>query len=72
VLDELCVALFMRIINKEDAWRLIDEALKYGDVVATGRYAPEALKERADYVSNIQAVKHPFNEGIPARQGIEW
>lgn len=72
VLDELCVALFMRMVNKDDAWRLIDQALQYGDVVTTGRYAPEDLKEKADYVSEIKAIKHPFNEGIPAREGIEW
>lgn len=72
VLDELCVALFMRMVSQEDAWRLIDSALQYGDVAATGRYAPDYLKERADYISEIKAVKHPYNEGVPARKGIEF
>lgn len=72
VMDELCVALALRLISLEDGFRLIDAALAYGDAVVTGRYAPEALQNRADYVSRIEAVKHPFEEGIPAREGIEW
>jgi cob(I)alamin adenosyltransferase len=37
----------------------------------TGRNAPAALVDAADYVSEIQAVKHPFEKGIPSRKGIE-
>lgn len=72
VLDELCVALATRLLSEEDAFNLIDAALLYGDAVVTGRYAPEKLQERADYISKIEAVKHPFNEGRKAREGIEW
>lgn len=72
VLDELAVALSTRLIAEEDAWHLIETALQYGDTVVTGRYAGELLKEKADYVSNIEAVKHPFNEGMPAKRGIEF
>lgn len=72
VLDELNVALSMGLVHREDALRLIDAALKYGDTAVTGRNAPENLVEKADYVSRIEAVKHPFDAGIPAREGIEW
>lgn len=72
ILDELCVALATRLLTLEDAFRMIDAALLYGDAVVTGRNAPEALLERADYISRIEAVKHPFNEGLQAREGIEW
>ncbi|NLX82561.1 MAG: cob(I)yrinic acid a,c-diamide adenosyltransferase [Clostridiales bacterium] len=72
VLDELNVALTMRLVTMEAAISLIDCALLYGDVAVTGRYAPQALLDKADYVSKIEAVKHPFNEGIQARKGIEF
>lgn len=72
VLDELCVAMATRLVSEEQADRLIDTALLYGDAVVTGRYAPEKLQERADYISKIEAVKHPFTEGQPARAGIEF
>lgn len=72
VLDELAIAMQLRIVPQEAAMALIEEALQWGDVAVTGRNAPQSLRERADYVSDIRAEKHPFNEGIPAREGIEW
>lgn len=72
VMDELNVALAMGVVDKEDALRLIDAALLYGDAVVTGRYASEALIEKANYVTRMEAVKHPFDEGQAAREGIEW
>ena len=41
-------------------------------VVVTGRDAPQALVDAADLVSEVAKVKHPFDEGIRAQQGIEW
>jgi ATP:corrinoid adenosyltransferase len=28
--------------------------------------------EMADYVTRMEAVRHPFDAGVPAREGIEW
>jgi cob(I)alamin adenosyltransferase len=41
-------------------------------VVLTGRDAPQGLIEAADLVSEVVKVKHPFDAGIRAQQGIEW
>ncbi len=72
VLDELNVTLAMNLTQWEDAIRLIDLGLQFGDVVVTGRYASPRMEAKADYVSLIQAKKHPFDEGEAAREGIEW
>ena len=73
VLDELNVALACGMVTRENAERLIDAALAFGDVVSTGRNAPEWLREKADYVSEIIARKHPFQtEKLAAREGIEY
>ena len=73
VLDELAVAASYYLIPPDEAIRLIDEGLKYGEVVVTGRGASQALIDRADYVSVIEARKHPYtDEGLQARKGIEW
>jgi cob(I)alamin adenosyltransferase len=42
------------------------------EVVLTGRDVLPELVELADYVSEIKAVKHPYERGIPARCGIEY
>lgn len=74
VLDELAVVLSYRLIPLDLGLRLIDHALKFGDTVVTGRGALtlNPLTEKASYISVISSVKHPFDEGLPARQGIEW
>lgn len=73
VLDELAVAASYFLVPPPEALRLIDEALQYGEVVVTGRGASDKLMEKADYVSILQAKKHPYDEeGLQARKGIEW
>ena len=41
------------------------------EVVMTGRNPKPELVELADYITNMNAVKHPFEKGVPARKGIE-
>lgn len=73
VLDELGIALTTGMVAREDAEKLIDVALISGETAVTGRNVPDWLLERADYVSRIQADKHPYaTEKLPARKGVEW
>ena len=72
VFDELAMAMQLCLVDMGAAWRLIDEALKSGEVVLTGRYAPQELIRRADYVSEIVKHRHPYDLGLPAREGVEW
>ncbi len=73
VLDELGEAAAAGLVPREAAEQLIDAALQCGETVVTGYHMPDWLEERADYLSRILAVKHPFDtEGLPARQGVEW
>ena len=41
-------------------------------IVITGRNAPEALIEFADLVTEMNVIKHPYNEGIKAQPGVEF
>lgn len=72
VLDELAIATQLGLVSEQDMWRLIDIALNCGEVVVTGRYAPESLRARADYVSEIEKRRHPYDAGVHARSGIEF
>lgn len=73
ILDELGIALTTGMVAREDAEKLIDAALISGETAVTGRNVPDWLLERADYVSRIQADKHPYaTEKLPARKGVEW
>lgn len=73
VLDELAEATALGALPAETAAALLDAALACGECVVTGYDAPAWLKERADYLTVMNAEKHPWqSEGLAARPGIEW
>lgn len=69
VLDEVIHALNSGMIDKEKLERVLE---KDCEIVLTGRDAPEWITDRADYFSNVQKIKHPYDNGVQARVGIEF
>jgi len=72
ILDEINVALDFNLIKIADVLKLIKNKPSNVEVVLTGRYAAEQLIAVADLVSNIEEVKHPYQQGVNARKGIDW
>jgi len=72
ILDEIVVCLKLGIDCREQLYEILDARAKHVEVVLTGRGADEALIERADLVTEMQEVKHPFAKGMAARRGIEF
>ncbi len=72
VLDEVNVALSYELIKLDDVLKLIREKPAPVELILTGRYAPEKLLEAADMATEMVKIKHPFDEGIKARKGIEF
>jgi cob(I)alamin adenosyltransferase len=52
--------------------RLIEKKPERVDLILTGRHADQRLIERADLVTDMVEVKHPFHQGIKARRGIDY
>jgi len=72
ILDEINVAIDYRLIPLRDVLTLLDEKPPSIDIILTGRYAPPELIQRADLVSEILEIKHPYQHGQKCRQGIDW
>lgn len=72
VLDEVNVAVAWKLIEVEDLLKLIDEKPLNVELILTGRYADQRLIERADLVTEMVDIKHPYQKGIKARKGIEY
>ena len=72
ILDEINVALNLKLLELEEVVSVIKEAAKRSEVILTGRAAPAAIVKIADLVSEIKDKKHYFNKGIKARKGIEF
>ena len=71
VLDEINVAIWFGLLGVEDVLSVLDERPAEVEVVLTGRRAPPELIERADLVTEMREVKHYYQRGVPAREGIE-
>jgi len=71
LLDELNIALVKQYVAVEQVLAAVAARPPRQHVVITGRGAPDALVEAADTVTEMRVVKHAFQAGIKAQQGIE-
>ncbi len=71
VLDEVTLALRFGLLTVETLVDLISLKPEAVELVITGRYAPKQIIERADLVTEMQEVKHYYQNGVGAREGIE-
>ncbi len=72
ILDEINVAMSFALVPTSDVVALLRDKPAHVEVILTGRDAPQAIVDAADYVNEINAVKHPYQKNIPARVGIEF
>lgn len=72
ILDEINVALDFGLITLDEVMRLLDAKPPQVELVLTGRNAHPELIRRADLVTEMLDIKHPYAEGVAARKGIEY
>ncbi|MEM9219423.1 MAG: cob(I)yrinic acid a,c-diamide adenosyltransferase [Cyanobacteria bacterium P01_F01_bin.150] len=73
LLDEINIALKLGYVSVEQVLDGLAQKPDDSHVLLTGRAAPAELIEKADLVTEMTLVKHPFNEqGIKAQPGIEF
>ena len=61
VLDEINLALYCQLLDVREVIDFLNRIPKNTDVVLTGRFAPQELIERADFVNEVKDVKYPKN-----------
>ena len=72
VFDEIISTYNLSLIDTELLLNFLRNKREDLEVVMTGREPSQELIDLADYVSEIKAVKHPYDKGISARKGIEF
>lgn len=72
VLDEIIGALNKEYVTRSDVEALLAARPESVELVLTGRNAPDWLIDRAGLVTRMTLVRHPFSQGVPAREGIEF
>lgn len=72
VLDEIISTCHYGIADEKLLLDFLKNKREDLEVVLTGREPSEALMACADYITEMQKIKHPYDKGIKARQGIEF
>jgi cob(I)alamin adenosyltransferase len=72
VLDEITLALKYGLITEKQVFDLINLKPPATHLVLTGRDAPPSLVEAGDLVTEMKCVKHHYQQGVEAQQGVEY
>jgi cob(I)alamin adenosyltransferase len=72
VLDELTYVLNYGFVSVDEVLTTLKTRPPHVHVIITGRNAPEALVAAADLVTEMQSVKHPFDQGVRAQPGLDF
>jgi len=72
LLDELTYMIGLKYLDEQRILDALSNRPREQSVVVTGRGGGSGLQDIADTVSEIKEIKHAYNSGIKARQGIDY
>jgi cob(I)alamin adenosyltransferase len=72
ILDEINYAVNLDLISVQDVLNLIKSKPPDMDLVLTGNYVKKEIIAIADLVTEMTEIKHPFQQGIKAKKGIDF
>ncbi len=72
VLDEIVFCLDKKLAKLDQVRHIIKNRHPGVEIILTGRGASKELINMADLVTEMRQIKHPFDQGVPARRGIEY
>ena len=72
ILDEINYALKLGLIELDEVIDLIKHRSSNTNLVLTGNYARKEIIDLADLVTEMKAIKHPYEKGIKAIRGIDY
>ncbi|HYH02654.1 MAG TPA: cob(I)yrinic acid a,c-diamide adenosyltransferase [Bacillota bacterium] len=72
IIDEISHAINCGLIEIDRVTAFLSNKPEILEVVLTGRAMPVPILEMADLITEMKAIKHPYQKGIAAREGIEY
>lgn len=72
VLDEALDALSKGLVDEALVDRALDMSARGVEIALTGRAPSRKIVEKADYITEMRCEKHPYEQGICAREGVEY
>lgn len=71
VLDELTIAIYYNLLTRDEVLNALSRRHPATEVIVTGRYAPQWLIDAAQLVTDMQEVKHYYQQGVLSRTGYD-
>ena len=71
ILDEVCVSIYFGLFSDEEILTFMKQKPENVELILTGRYCPDKLLDQADLVTEMNEVKHYYQDGVTSRKGIE-
>ncbi len=72
VLDESITAASVDVLSEDELRKFVESFDRTRELVLTGRVPLQWMIEDADYVTDMEKIKHPYDTGVQARKGIEF
>jgi cob(I)alamin adenosyltransferase len=72
IFDELNVAIDFELLELQQVLDFLEQKPEDIEIIITGRNAPQEIIDKADLVTEMREVKHPYQKGVQARIGIEY
>ena len=72
ILDEINISIRDGFLKEEEVLSIMEKKPEGLELVLTGRGATQKIIEKADLVSRIEEIKHPYRLGVQRRKGIEY
>jgi len=72
ILDEINNAMFYDLVEAGEIIKLLENKPVGQTIVLTGRGAPPEIIEIADLVTEMKSIRHPFDNGTPAKKGVDY
>ena len=72
ILDEILISLREGYLKEEEVLEIMDLKPKNLELILTGGFLTKNITDKADYVTEMKKIKHPFDKGITGRRGIEY
>lgn len=72
VFDEMFSAIENNMLTESDLFDFLANTPKNIEIVLTGHNPGEKILSRADYITEMKKIAHPYDKGISARKGIEY
>jgi len=72
IIDEMMGVLGNKLLEISQVVEFLKSKPENMEIILTGRNVPQEILEIADLVTEMKDIKHYFNNGVPARKGIEF